>query len=387
MSGAVTDGLLRWVEIDTEALLHNVRTARATLRPSTQLMAMVKSDGYGHGAVTVARVAHAAGATWLGVYTPDEALALRAAGIDGRMLVAGWSPPSTVRETLAHDVDLSICDLDDVSVIIDAAPARPARVHVKLDTGLGRLGLREDQIDAMASALRDARGRLEVTGIFTHFAEPDDLEFTTVQHERFVAWAARLRAVAPEALLHAANSEAIITAPETQHDIARVGIAMYGYISASRDLLASLRPVMTLRARVAQVKRVPAGEPIGYGRTWSAPTDRWIATVAAGYGQGVPRLLSNSGQLVVNGRRVPIVGTVSMDQVTVDVTDVMPVAAGDVAMVFGDRDGVRLGADEVAALSGTISYEVLTGVPQTVTRVVTPDESPGPSDGDPSAVL
>lgn len=372
MSGPATEGLLRWVEIDTQALQHNVRATRALLRPSTQVMVMVKSDGYGHGAVTVARAAHAAGATWLGVYTPDEALALRAAGITGRVLVTGWSPPATVRETLAHDVDLSICSLDDVRVILEAAPARPARVHVKLDTGMGRLGLREEQIDSLASALRDAGGRLEVAGIFTHFAESDDQEFTTVQHERFVDWAARLRSVAPDALLHTANSEAIITAPETQHDIVRVGIATYGYISASRDVLASLRPVMTLRARVAQVKRVPAGEPIGYGRTWSAPTDRWIATVAAGYGQGVPRLLSNSGQLVVNGHRVPIVGTVSMDQVMVDVTDVMPVAAGDVAMVFGDRDGVRLGADEVAALSGTISYEVLTGVPQAVARVVTP---------------
>ncbi|MGH7687860.1 MAG: alanine racemase [Candidatus Dormibacteria bacterium] len=380
MSGAVTDGLLRWVEIDTRALQHNVRTMRALLRPSTRVMAMVKSDGYGHGAVTVARAAHGAGATWLGVYTPDEALALRAAGIDGRMLVTGWSPPSTVGETLAHDVDLSICDLHDVSVISEAAQARAARVHVKLDTGLGRLGLREDEIDSLATALRDARGRLEVAGIFTHFAEPDDVEFTTVQHQRFAAWAARLRVVAPEAVLHAGNSEAIITAPETQHDIVRVGIATYGYISASRDVLASLRPVMTMRARVAQVKRVPSGEPIGYGRTWSAPTDRWIATVAAGYGQGIPRLLSNSGQLVVNGRRVPIVGTVSMDQVTVDVTDVMPVAAGDIAMVFGERDGVRLGAHEVAALAGTISYEVLTGVPQTVARVVT-------GDGDASAVL
>lgn len=371
MSEGGTENLLRWAEIDTGALAGNLRALRALLRPDTQVMAMVKSRGYGHGASTVARAAVEAGATWLGVYTPDEALQLRAAGIDGRILVAGWSPPGTMREILAAGIDIAICDIADIGTARDAAPAgAPARVQLKIDTGLGRLGLLPDTFEAAADALRGAAGRLEVTGIFTHFADPLDVAFTRLQHDRFLQAVERLRPVAPRALLHACGSVATVTVPDMQHDLVRVGIAMYGYLADPLHAPVSLRPVMSLFGRVAQVKRVAAGEPVGYGRTWFAPTDRWVAAVAVGYGQGLPRLLSNSGQVVVHGRRAPIVGAVSMDQVTVDVTDVQPVAPGDVAMVFGETDGVRLGADEVAALSGTISYEVLTGVSDAVPRVV-----------------
>lgn len=375
-----TERLLRWAEIDTDAVRENVRALRALLQPDTQVMAMVKSRGYGHGAATVARAAADAGATWFGVYTPDEALQLRAGGVEGRILVAGWSPPETMRDVLAAAVDIAICDVADIGAARDAAaPDAPGRVHLKIDTGLGRLGLQPHMFDAAAGALRAAAGRLEVTGIFTHFADPLDVEFTRVQHARFLQAVERLRPVAPRALLHACGSVATVTMPDMQHDLVRLGIGMYGYLADPLHAPVSLRPVMTLFGRVVQVKRVAAGEPVGYGRTWFAPTDRWIAAVAVGYGQGLPRLLSNSGQLVLHGRRVPIVGAVSMDQVTVDVTDAQPVEPGDVAMVFGETAGVRLGADEVGSLSGTISYEVLTGVSDAVPRVTVgracPDEA------------
>lgn len=371
MSSGATDDLLRWIEIDTDALAANVHAMRALLQPSTQVMAMVKSRGYGHGATLVARAALEAGATWLGVYTPDEALQLRAAGIDARILVAGWSPPGTMREMLRNGVDIAICDVADIAAARDAAPHdMPARVHLKIDTGLGRLGLRAETLDTAVDALREAAGRVDVTGIFTHFADPLDVGFTRVQHDRFLQAVERLRPVARQALLHECGSVATVTVPEMQQDMVRLGIGMYGYLADPLHAPVALRPVMSLFGRVAQVKRVAAGEPVGYGRTWYASTDRWIAAVAVGYGQGLPRLLSNSGQVVVHGRRAPIVGAVSMDQVTVDVTDVQPVAPGDVAMVFGVTGGVRLGADEVAALSGTISYEVLTGVADALPRLV-----------------
>lgn len=371
MSTPGTETLLRWAEIDTAALAGNVRAMRALLQPDTQVMAMVKSRGYGHGATAVARAALDAGATWLGVYTPDEALQLRAAGIRDRILIAGWSPPGTMPATLGSAIDIAICDVADIAAARDAAPSgAPARVQLKIDTGLGRLGLRQDAYTAAADALRDAGGRLDVTGIFTHFADPLDVRFTRVQHDRFLQAVERLRPVAPHALLHACGSVASVTVPEMQHDLVRLGIGMYGYLAGPLHPPVALRPVMSLFGRVAQVKRVAAGEPVGYGRTWYAATDRWIAAVAVGYGQGLPRLLSNSGQVVLHGRRAPIVGAVSMDQVTVDVTDVQPVAPGDLAMVFGETGGVRLGADEVAALSGTISYEVLTGVSDAVPRIL-----------------
>jgi alanine racemase len=265
---------------------------------------------------------------------------------------------------------MSVFDADGVRGIADAAAiaGRRARVHVKIDTGLHRLGALPKTVESLATALRLAEEHVEVVGVFTHFADSgSDPAFTITQHTRFLDAVTVLRPVAADALLHTSGSAAVLAHPAMHHDLVRVGIAFYGYPPVAGP--ASLRPAMNVFCRVAQVRTVEPGETVGYGRTWRAETPRRIATATMGYGQGLPRALSNIGQLSIRGRRCPIVGVVSMDQVTLDVTDLDGVAVGDVAMFIGDRDGVRIGADEVADLTGTLPHEILCGISEGIPRL------------------
>ncbi len=363
------DGLLRWVEIDVDALASNAGVLAELVRPA-QVMAMVKSNGYGHGIAIAARAALDGGATWLGVYTPQEALALRAAGFRAPILVVGWSPPATLPQLVEAGIDVSVFDADGVRSAAAAATAAggSARVHVKIDTGLHRLGALPEAVESLVTALRDARSGVEVAAVFTHFADPGgDPAFTITQHARFLTAVDLLRSVAPDVLLHTSGSAAVLTQRAMHHNLVRVGIALYGYPPVPGP--ATLRIAMHVFSRVAQVRTLAPGETVGYGRTWRAETRSRIATATMGYGQGLPRALSNRGHLAIRGRRCPIVGVVSMDQVTVDVSDVDGVAVGDAAMFVGERDGVRIGADEVGDLIGTLPHEVLCGIAQGIDRV------------------
>lgn len=357
---------LRWVDVDVAALSRNADIIATLVRPA-QVMAMVKSNGYGHGIAIAARAALAGGATWLGVYTPQEALGLRAAGFDARMLVVGWSPPATLGDLIAAEVDISVLDADGVHAVAAAAARRRPRVHLKIDTGLHRLGALPETAESLVDALREAGDRIEVTGLFTHFADAAaDIGFTVTQHARFIEAVDALRPVAPDAILHTSGSAAILAHPAMHHDLVRAGIAFYGYPPVPAP--ASLRPAMSVFCRVAQVRTVARGESVGYGRTWRAETSRRIATATIGYGQGLPRALSNRGHVAIRGRRCPIVGIVSMDQVGVDVSDLDRVEPGDVAMFIGEHEGVRIGADEVGDLTGTLPHEVLCGVSEGIPR-------------------
>jgi alanine racemase len=358
--------LLRWAEIDVAALSRNAEVIATLVRPAA-VMAMVKSNGYGHGMTIAATAALDGGATWLGVYTPQEAQALRAAGFDGRILVVGWSPPATLEDLIAQGVDVSVLDAEGVRAVAAAAGGRRPRVHLKVDTGLHRLGMLAERVDTLVVALRDAGDRVEVAGIFTHFADAaEDPAFTVTQHGLFLEAVETLRPIAPEALLHTSGSAAILAHPAMHHDLVRAGIAFYGYPPVPAPTV--LRPAMRVFCRVAQVRTVAQGESVGYGRTWRAETARRIATATLGYGQGLPRALSNSGHMAIRGRRCPIVGIVSMDQVGVDVSDVGGVEAGEVAMFIGERDGIRIGADEVGALTGTLPHEILCGIAESIPR-------------------
>jgi alanine racemase len=243
-------------------------------------------------------------------------------------------------------------------------------VHLKVDTGLNRIGAHPDSVAALGASVRKLRDRAALAGVFTHFADADaaDLAFTHRQHRRFLDAVEVLADLCEGALLHTAGSAAILRLPETHHDLVRLGIALYGYVP-SHTPTPGLRVAMSTFARVVQVKTLEAGDTVGYGRTWAAPGRRRVATVAWGYAQGLRRDLSNRGYVVVRGHRCDIAGTVSMDQVGVDVSEVPGVEAGDEAMLFGERDGVRLGADEVAAAAGTIPHEIVCAVPSTVPRV------------------
>jgi alanine racemase len=357
------------VEIDVDTLAHNAEVIAALARPA-RVMAMVKSNGYGHGIEIAARAALEGGATWLGVYTPDEAVQLRQAGLTERTLVLGWTPPSRLAQLIAADVDISILDADGVRAASAAAEATGRRVrgHVKIDTGLHRLGSLPETVESLVAALRAAGQRIEVAGLFTHVADAGaDSGFTITQHARFLEAVELIRPVAPNALLHTSGSAAVLAHPAMHHDLVRVGIAFYGYPPVPGP--ASLRLAMHVFCRVAQVRTVAPGETVGYGRTWRAETPRLIATATMGYGQGLPRALSNRGHLALHGHRCPIVGIVSMDQVSIDVSDIDGVAAGDAAMFIGDRDGVRIGADEVGDLTGTLPHEILCGVSDGIPRL------------------
>ena len=365
---------VKWAEIDAGALAANAGAIAAHIGPDVAVMAMVKANGYGHGAVLAARCMVAGGASWLGVSSPEEALQLRDAGIEAPMLTVGWSPPSAHRALIAASVDITVYDLAEVETLSVRARAagRPARVHLKVDSGMSRLGAPLDQVHAILRAIRDAGPHLQLAGVFTHFADADaeDPAFTLYQHEHFLPVVEAARDVDADVLVHCANSAATLRFPEMRHDLVRPGIALYGYAPPEAAEIVPLRPALTFAACVTQVKTVRAGDTVGYGRTWTATRDTRLATVAAGYADGVHRTQSNRGHVLIAGVRCPIVGRVSMDMISVDVSAVDGIGPGDEAVVIGGRDGVHLGADEVGEAGGTVAYEVLCAVSARVPRIL-----------------
>ncbi|HZB97643.1 MAG TPA: alanine racemase [Candidatus Sulfotelmatobacter sp.] len=363
---------MRWAEVDVAALHANAAAIRRHVAPHVQVMAMIKANGYGHGALLAARAAVGGGASWLGVSSPEEALQLRGEGINVPILTVGWTHPDHHRGLIDAGIQMTVYDARAVEEIAASAlrGSRPARVHVKIDSGMGRLGARPEHVPELVDALQRSRPAVEVAGVFTHFADAEgsDLGFTEQQHERFLELAGRVKEIAPEALLHCANSAATLRLPDTHHDLVRPGLALYGYAPAALAGIVPLRRVMTVAAHVTHVKMVRRGDTVGYGRTWTASGDTRVATVSAGYADGVQRAQSNRGRVVIAGRRCPIIGRVSMDQLTADVSAVGDVRPGDEVLLFGARDGA-LGADEVAAAAGTVPYEVLCTVSARVPRI------------------
>ncbi|HXY94754.1 MAG TPA: alanine racemase [Acidimicrobiia bacterium] len=359
-------------EVCLDALRANTSAVVGHVGAGVQVMAMVKSNGYGHGLGNAAQAAVDGGATWLGVASSVEALDVVPLGVP--VLIVGRSDPGSHDALVAAGVHTTVYDGEGVEATADAAGrvGRRARVHVKVDTGMGRLGVQPEGLEELL-ALLVKHVDLELAGVFTNFADSDgpDLGFTEEQHARFVDAVATVRAVAPEALAHCSNTGAILRAPHMHHDLVRPGLALYGYAPDTASGVLELRLAMTMLAPVTQVKTVPAGAQVGYGRTWTARVPTRVATVAAGYADGVLRALSNAGVVLVERHRCPIVGRVSMDQLCVDVSAVdADVRPGDDVVLFGERDGARLGADEVAVAAGTIEREILTAVPDRIPRVV-----------------
>ena len=369
--------------VDLAAVRHNVGVLRRAA-PDAQLMAVVKADGYGHGAVEVARAALAAGAGWLGVCTLDEAAALRAAGITAPLLSWLHLPDEDFAPAVAAGVDLSASSRAHLAAVLAGARAagRPARLHLKVDTGLSRNGAAPadwpDLLDDAAKAAAD--GLAEVVAVWSHLANADtpDHPSLAVQADRLTAaWsAARERGLDP--LRHLANSAATLSRPDLHFDLVRPGIAVYGLDPFDRPAPESpLVPAMTLRARVALAKRVPAGEGVSYGHEWTTPRETTLALVPVGYADGVTRALNRDGRMrvLLGGALRPVVGRVCMDQVIVDCGD-DPVRVGDEAVLFGPgHDGAPTAQDWADEL-GTIHYEVVTGVQlRRVTRVHTGAEA------------
>jgi alanine racemase len=349
--------------VDLDAFAANLAALAATA-PTSALMTVVKANAYGHGAVPMARAARAAGSTWLGVATVDEALALRAAGDAGPLLCWLASPGADYASAVDAGVEVTASSVDQLDEILAAAPGRP-RVQLKVDTGLSRNGALGDQWSALVSAAASAQsaGRVEVTGVWSHLACADEPAHPAndAQEQVFRAAVDELAAAGLEpGLRHLANSAATLTRPSAHLDLVRVGIAAYGIRPAPGLTYATpLTPVLTLRARLAQVKRVPAGSGVSYGHQWVAERDTTLGLVPMGYGDGLAVSASNRAELQVGGRRVPLVGRVCMDQVVVDLGE-HPARRGDVATLFGPGHDGEPTAEDWAQAAGTIAYEVVT---------------------------
>ena len=356
--------------IDAGAITANVARMDELTGAATRICAVVKADGYGHGSAAAARAALAGGASSLAVATAAEAAQLRAEGIDAPILVMGALSRTELDVALAARAEVVAWRPGFAERV--ASTGSPAAVHVKLDTGMGRLGTRDaEEADAVVRAVAAAPS-LRLVGAMTHFATADDdPAFALQQLERFLAWAPRVKAEHPGILLHAANSAGVLTTPESHLDMARCGIAIYGLDPLQRDPSDhGLRPALTLASWVAEVKPCPAGSSAGYGRRFVAKRDTWLATIPIGYADGVRRGLTNTGHVLVGGRRHPIAGTVSMDNLTIDLgpSASEPPVRGAEAILIGAQDGERILAEEVAAQLGTITYEITCGISARVPR-------------------
>ena len=360
-------------EIDLVALRHNLAALRDRVGPRVKVMGIVKADGYGHGAVPVSRTLADAGIDMLGVAMVEEGAELRAAGVGLPILVMGLAPEADLADALACGLTLTVDGAATARRIERAAAGRgaPAPVHLKIDTGMNRLGVRAEDA-AKAAAEVAARAHLRLDGVYTHFACADraDDAVTPAQLAAFAEALEAVRAAGIEPpLVHAANSAALLARPETHFGMVRSGLALYGVPPSEAARETPLRPVLALGTRVVATKRVRAGEGVSYGHRWRAERDALIGVLPVGYADGYPRALSNRARVRVAGRLVPVVGAVCMDLVMVDLTDVPEAAPGlEVALLEADNAS-PLSAAALAEAAGTIPYEILTGIGRRVPRV------------------
>ena len=363
-----------WREVNLNALAHNARTLQAALAPGCRLMAVVKADAYGHGAIPVARWLEAEGVNAFAVACLEEAAELRQAGVRAPILILGVTLPRYAGELLAWDAAQAVGDLETGRALSAAAVAagRTLTIHVKADTGMSRLGFLCDEahLDHAAEEIAAlcALPGLRAEGIFTHFSDADGCEaYTMRQFTRFLDLLDKLsaRGVTFE-IRHCAASAAMLNYPCTHLDMVRPGIALYGHYPApGMEYTCPLLPVMTLKTRVAAVRDLPAGTCVSYGRTATLARDSRLAVLPVGYGDGYFRLFSNGQPVAIRGKKAPVVGRVCMDLTMVDVTDIPGVIPGDEAVLYGDAAPVEDGADR----AGTIQYELLCDVSPRVPRV------------------
>ncbi|MFE7382605.1 alanine racemase [Streptomyces zhihengii] len=381
-------------EIDLAALRANVRALRARA-PHSALMAVVKSDAYGHGMVPCARAALDAGAAWLGTATPQEALALRAAGVGGRIMCWLWTPGDPWRAGIEADLDMAVSGMWALREVTAAAreAGRPARIQLKADTGLGRNGCQPADWPALVAAARAAEdeGLVAVTGLWSHFACADEPGHPSIDRQlhlfRDMVDHAEKAGVEPE-VRHIANSPATLTLPESHFDLVRTGIAMYG-VSPAPELGTpaelGLRPVMTLAASVALVKHVPAGHGVSYGHHYVTGGETTLGLVPLGYADGIPRHASGRGPVLVGGEWRRVAGRVAMDQFVVDLGG-QTVDEGAEALLFGPGDRGEPTAEDWAQAAGTIAYEIVTRIGARVPRVHLHEQPHDPAPGRPAAV-
>jgi len=364
-----------WVEVDLEAVAYNLRQIKKIVGPEVEILAVLKADAYGHGALTVARTALNNGATFCGVASANEAVKLREGGIDTPILVLGYTPAWLAREALRHNITLTLYDADAARAFSRAATdlRRTACVHIKVDTGMGRLGLLPDQVVPFVEEIRDLPG-LDLEGIFTHFSVADDadLEYTRWQLGRFREVLDRLAEIgATFRFVHCANSAATLRLPQARFDMVRLGLAMYGLQPSPHVLLPpGFRPALVWKTTIAQVKILLPGSYVSYGNTYRTTKEDTIAVIPVGYADGFRRAPTRWQAVLVRGQRAPIVGRVCMDQTMINVSHIPNVRAGDEVVLIGRQGEDEITAEEVADWLGTINYEVISEILARVPRMV-----------------
>ena len=365
-------------DIDLSALKHNVRALKAHIGPGVKLAAVVKANAYGHGAVQVARAALEKGADFLTVARFSEAVELRNAGITAPILMFGHTPSSCASQMAEMNLTPAVNSLREARELSEAVSAlkKTITVHVKIDTGMGRIGLREESVDDIVSEvfmINELPG-LKQEGIYTHLANADSCNKTHAR-EQFQLFKQILDTLEEKGLRipirHAANSAATLEMPETHLDMVRPGIIIYGLTpSADVDMsIVPLKPVMTLKAKIIHLKNVPENFKISYGSTYVTENPTKIATIPVGYADGYSRLLSSRGTMLIKGEKAPIVGRVCMDLTMIDVGHISDVKVGDEVVIFGRQGEHSLPADELAGLTGSINYEIVSTITSRVPRI------------------
>lgn len=371
------EGRWAWAEVDLDALAHNVRVFKTLVGDKTLLAIVLKANACSHGAVPAARTVLAAGADWLAVNTCDEGVQLRRAGIGARTLLLGYTPASQAATVVANRLTPTVNTIEMAEALSALAGAtNPLPIHVKVDTGLSRYGLLPDEIVPFCQRLSALPG-IRLEGLFSHFASADAADKTAARRQVaiYTDTVNRLKeAGITIPLRHLAASGAILDMPETYLDMVRCGISAYGlYPSDEVSRAIPLRPTMSLKARIARLRTLPPGTGVGYGSTFITARPTLAALIPIGYADGVKRGYSNKGTLLVHGRRVPVIGRVSMDQLTIDVTDVPGVAEGDEVVLVGEQGDERITWEEYATVLGTIIHEVIVGIAPRVPRVYIQD--------------
>jgi alanine racemase len=365
---------LTWAEVDLGAIAHNTRELKRLVGEKTELMAVVKANGYGHGAVPVAKAVLGNGASSLAVHRTLEGVQLRQAGITAPVLIMGYTLPAEAETIVRWDLTPTVNTPEQAQVLSSTAShqGRALPIHVKVDTGLGRFGLLPEEVVDFVRVVSELPG-LTLEGIYTHFAMADavDKAYTLQQFEIYLEVVKRLEEAGfTIPIKHVASSAATLDLPETHLDVVRCGIALYGLRPSSEvEPTIPLRPAMALKSRVARVRTLPAGSSISYGCTYTTREPTRVALVPVGYGDGYHRLISNRGQVLVRGQRAPIVGRVCMDQFVVQVSDIPNVQQDDEVVLLGRQGDDEISAEEVATWAETINYEVTTSILPRVTRV------------------
>lgn len=348
----------------------NFRSIREFIGPNPEILCVVKADAYGHGAIQCAKTLQAAGADWFGVALPEEGFELREAGIRTPILAMGSFWLGQEESIIEKKIIPSLFNIDVARALNSAAERRGIVVsaHVKVDTGMGRIGVRPEEIPSFAQELKRL-GNLRIEGLMTHLAVADDLdqtEYTRRQNQLFDESAQALKDAGHELkFLNLANSPGAVAHDYTRRNLVRVGGILYGLggdVLPSGVAAPSLKPVMSLVSEIAHLKTVPAGDSLGYGRTFQTVRESIIATVPIGYHDGLPRSLSNIGEVLVRGRRAPIAGRVSMDWTIIDVSEIEGVSIGDRVTIIGEDSGEKIFAEDLARKVGTISYEITCGI-------------------------